>query len=182
MRMLRLARLNLSKKGANFAFEAVMWIARSVMLICILLSIVFITSAFLVRSIDTRAADSYVLMNLVYYSPDGMAITDSITGRAYPGVTEPAKAGELKGIFSFGEEADEAFIAAKADVFPGKPNEFAIVYNSEAFKDWDFLYKAGLVEGKGGVKKVSSVKKIVVVESGKGVSADATFGAITKNV
>lgn len=88
-----------------------MWIVRSLILVFILLSVMFVTSAFIVRDLDTKFADSYSLMNLMYYSGKATAVVDSETGRAYPGVVDAAAQGNLYSFFSYGEGIDGSFVA-----------------------------------------------------------------------
>ena len=168
-----------SKKGI-VAFEAVMWITRILIMVFVMLSIMFVTSSFIVKNIDTRLPESYVLLNVAYYSGKGLAPVDSETGRVYPGVVNLGGK-EFNQNFNYGEGTDEpVFIAARvASLFSGKVHE--LFYNENAFKDWNFLYRAGLVEGVGGVKKVSILKNMGVEEGGNRNTAEATLEAATKN-
>ncbi|MBI2550522.1 hypothetical protein HYV83_05085 [Candidatus Woesearchaeota archaeon] len=167
------------KKSGIFAFEAVMWIVRSLILVFILLSIMFVTSAFFVRNIDTKLADSYTLMNVMYYS-DSLALKDPGTGRVYPGVFDASKSGVLDDSFSYGE-GDDAFIASKATAaLMPSPKEY--YYRKVTFNDWNILYIAGLTEGRGGIKKVSAAKKLLVYNSGKKTGADTKLEVVTKDV
>ncbi|MBI3036198.1 hypothetical protein HYY73_00355 [Candidatus Woesearchaeota archaeon] len=173
-----LSRASRDKRGI-FAFEAVMWIVRSLILVFILLSIMFVTSAFFVRNIDTKLADSYTLMNVMYYS-DFVALKDAKTGRVYPGVFDAGKSVTLDDSFSYGE-GDDVFIASRATAFLApSPKEY--FYRKVTFNDWSILYVAGLTEGRGGIKKVSAAKKLLVYNSGKKAGSDAKLEVVTKDV
>lgn len=178
--MLSRAGLNVSRyKRGMFAFEAVMWIVRSLILVFILLSIMFVTSAFIVRNLDTKLADSYTLMNVMYYS-DLVALKDSETGRVYPGVFDASKSVALDDSFSYGE-GDDTFIASKATAALA-PSAKEYSYRKVTFNDWNILYIAGLTEGRGGIKKVSAAKKLLVYDSRKEAGSDAKLEVVTKDV
>ena len=74
-----------NKRGI-IAYEAILAIVRTMMLVFVLLSLVLVANVFLVRHIDTRLVESYNMMNLLYYSEKGLALDDAETGRVYPGV------------------------------------------------------------------------------------------------
>lgn len=181
-----LLRARLDKKGI-FAYEGVMWIMRSIILVFLLLSLIFITSAFLVKSIDTRLADSYVLMNFLYYSGNGIMLEDAATGRVYPGIVSLGSFEkiELKGaLFSYGEVGGEGFIGAQLTVplnANGKTTPYLFVYDKDAFNDWNFLYAAGLTKGLGGVSKFSTAKSLIAAKSGQFSNSDSTFEVVMKN-
>lgn len=148
------------KKGI-LGYEAVMTIVRTIMLVFTLLSLVVVANVFIVRHIDTRFAESHTMMNLAYYSNEGLAYVDSETGRVYPGSVDLAKDSKLESSFSYGEESLGPFIAARFTAqLPVAKKEF--YYRQELFKDWDFLYRAGLTRGVGGINKVSSLRKMSV--------------------
>ncbi len=150
------------KKGI-LGYEAVMTIVRTIMLVFTLLSLVVVANVFIVRHIDTRFAESHTLMNLAYYSNEGLAYVDAETGRVYPGSVDPAKDPELESSFSYGEESFDLgpFIAARFTAqLPIVNKEF--YYRQELFKDWNFLYRAGLTKGVGGINKVSALRKMSV--------------------
>lgn len=176
----RASRNRRGKKGV-FAFEAVMWITRSLILVFILLSVMFVTRAFIVRDLDTRFADSYSLMNLMYYSSKATAVEDGETGRTYPGLVDAAAQGNLDSVFSYGEGTDGSFMASKASA-PLKAGEKEFFYRKDVFDDWNFLYIAGLTKGSGGIIKVSASKKLVVEESGTETGSDVKFEVVTRNV
>ncbi len=178
--MLRRASHNEKGKKGVFAFEAVMWIVRSLILVFILLSVMFVTSAFIVRDLDTRFADSYVLMNFMYYSGKATAVEDGETGRAYPGIVDAAAQGKLDSVFSYGEGADGSFMASKGSA-PLKTGAKEFFYRKDVFDDWNFLYLAGLTKGSGGISKVSASKKLVVKESGTKTGSDVKFEVVTRN-
>ena len=178
--MLSRASLNVSRyKRGMFAFEAVMWIVRSLILVFILLSVMFVTSAFLVRNIDTRLADSYTLMNVMYYS-DSVALKDPETERVYPGVFDTSKSAALDDSFNYGE-GNDAFIASRATAAL-TPNPKEYYYRKVTFNDWSILYIAGLTEGRGGIKKVSTAKKLLVYDGGKKTGSDTKLEVVTKDV
>lgn len=148
------------KKGI-IAYEAIMTIIRTLMLVFTLLSLVVVANVFIIRHIDTRFVESYTLMNLAYYSNKSLAHMDAETGRVYPGSVDPAKDSKLETSFSYGEAKLGPFIAAKFTTqLPVGEKEF--YYRQELFKDWDFLYRAGLTRGVGGINKVSSLRKMAV--------------------
>lgn len=175
-----LARLKKDKRGI-FAYEAVMWIVRTLILVFVLLSIMFVTSAFIVKKVDTRLMESLVLENFAYYSPNAISLRDAETGRVYPGIINPSNSRRLEQKFSYNEGEDGPFIAAKATVpLAAATKEF--YYLEDVFNDWNFLYLAGLTEGLGGVKKVSAAKRLVVAESGEKRVSDVKVEVVTKNV
>ena len=147
------------KKGL-IAYVAVMTIIRTLMLVFTLLSLVVVANVFIIRHIDTRFVESHTLMNLAYYSNESLAYVDAETGRVYPGSVDPAKDSKLTS-FSYGEAKLGPFIAAKFTAqLPVGEKEF--YYGQELFKDCDFLYRAGLRRGVGGINKVSSLRKMAV--------------------
>ncbi len=138
------------------AFEAVAWIVRSLIMVFMLLSIMFVVSAFIVKNIDTRSIESYTLANAIYYS-NAIIYQDQITGRAYPGVVDPVKDGPIDESFYYGEKTD--FIAARST--HGQDSAY---YKKDSFNDWNVLYIAGLTEGIGGVRKQTLSKRDVIIE------------------
>lgn len=174
-----LARLDKNKKGI-FAYEAVMWIVRTLMLVFVLLSVMFVTSAFIIKKVDTRLVESYVLEGSMYYSPNAISLRDAETGRTYPGVVNRLNSGRLEQKFNYNEGEDGPFITSRATIaLTTGPKEF--FYLEEVFNDWNFLYLAGLTEGLGGVKKLSAAKRLVITESGKERMADVKLEVVTKN-
>lgn len=161
-----------------------MTIIRTIMLVFTLLSLVVVANVFVVRHIDTRFAESHMLMNLAYYSNESLAYVDAETGRVYPGSVDPARDSKLESSFSYGEESFELgpFIAAKFTAqLPMGKKEFH--YMQELFKDWDFLYRAGLTRGVGGINKVSSLRKMSVYSPSDSShdTVDAKFEVVSRN-
>ncbi len=148
-------------KSGIIAYEAVMTIVRTLMLVFTLLSLVVVANVFILRHIDTRFVESHTLMNLVYYSEKGLAYMDAETDRVYPGSVDPGRDSKLDSSFSYGEAKLRPFIAAKFTAqLPASVKEFH--YDQELFNDWNFLYRAGLTKGVGGILKVSALKKMSV--------------------
>ncbi len=157
-----------------------MSIVRTLMLIFVLLSLVLVANVFLVRHIDTRLIESYSLMNLLYYSEKGLALEDSETGRVYSGVVSSGNTAKIDANFGYNEAKLGPFLAAKATApLPGGSKEF--YYNSELFKDWNFLYLAGLTKGVGGINKVSALKKMPVAQSGTVRTEEVKIEVVSRN-
>ena len=176
-----LHRVRHNRKGMA-AFEAVMWIMRSLILVYVLLSIIFVTGSFLMRSIDTRLAESYVIMNKMYYSGNIMPLKDTETGRVYPGIVNPANPGTLDGTFSYDEADNGQLIAARAAASLPDGNAKKFTYIEDLFNDWNLLYRAGLTQGVGGVKKVSTAKNLQIVQANKKFNSNVTVEVVIKNV
>jgi hypothetical protein len=168
-----------NKKGM-FIFESVMWIMRSVILVFVLLSLIFVTSQFIVNSIDTRTADSLTVMNLFYYSEKGTAFKDETVGRIYPGWIDVSRDSLIDSRIDFGTEAP---IASRVTVVLSDGTEKEFFYDSEKFEDGDFLFRAGLTGGIGGARKTSSEKIAIARKEGSGekVSASVKTEVVTKN-
>ena len=181
MNLLIRVRLNKINKRGVTAYEAVMIIVRTLMLVFVLLSLVFVLRSFIVRHIDTRFIESYDMMNVMYYSDNALAFKDAETGRVYPGIITSDVKPELNGIFSYNEQKYGPFIAAKTTV-PLTLGEVNSFYNKETFEDWNFLYLSGITQGIGGVSKVSSKRKMLVPGSGQLVSDNVKFEVVAKNV
>ena len=178
-RVTLLIRVKHNKKG-QIGYEAVMAIIRTLMLIFVLLSLILVANVFLVRYIDTRLIESYNLMNLLYYSEKGLALEDAETRRVYPGVVDSGNTAKVDTNFGYNEAKLGPFLAAKATApLPGGPKEF--YYNSELFKDWNFLYLAGLTKGVGGINKVSALKKMRVVQPGSSRTEDVKIEVVSRN-
>lgn len=174
-----LAHARHNKKGI-IAYEAILGIVRTLMLIFVLLSLVLVSNAFLVRQVDTRLAESYDMMNLLYYSEKGLALYDAGTGRVYPGLVDSGNTAKIDDSFSYNEAKLGPFLAAKATIqSPGGAREF--YYKSELFKDWNFLYLAGLTKGAGGVNKVSALKKMTVAQSGTAKTEEVKIEVVSRN-
>ena len=174
-----LARARHNKRGI-IAYEAILAIVRTMMLVFVLLSLVLVANVFLVRHIDTRLVESYNMMNLLYYSEKGLALDDAETGRVYPGVVDPTNTIKIDSAFSYNENKLGPFLAAKATVqSPGGAREF--YYNSELFEDWNFLYLAGLTKGVGGINKVSALKKMPVARSGSTRTEEVKIEVVSRN-
>lgn len=172
-----LARHN--KRGI-IAYEAILAIVRTMMLVFVLLSLVLVANVFLVRHIDTRLVESYNMMNLIYYSEKGLALDDAETGRVYPGVVDFGNTAKIDDAFSYNEAKLGPFLAAKATV-PSPEGAREFYYNSELFRDWNFLYLAGLTKGVGGINKASALKKMPVAQSGNTMTEEVKIEVVSRN-
>lgn len=181
MKLLIRVRLSKINKRGTTTFEAVMIIIRTLMLVFVLLSLIFVVRSFIVRHIDTRFIESYNLMNVMYYSDNAMAFKDAETGRVYPGIITSDIKPELNIMFNYNEQKYTQFIAAKATV-PLAAGEVNSFYNKDIFGDWNFLYQSGITQGIGGVSKVSSERKLLVPGPGQFVAGDVKFEVVAKNV
>lgn len=172
MRLLTFARFR-GKKGM-IGYEAVMTIVRTLMLVFTLISLVMVANFFIERHVDTRFIESHVAMNYAYYSSTGLAYQDPKTERVYAGLIDSGK-GPIDGSFDFG-----ASLASRAVVsLPGSEREF--YYEETLFKDWDFLYRAGLTKGVGGVSKVGVARKLPLLEGGSIKTADVKLEVVSRN-
>ena len=165
-------------KRGIIAYESVMTIIRTLMLVFTLISLVLVANVFIVRSVDTRFAESYTLKNILYYSENGLAHKDSSTGRVYSGSVDSSHPMELKSVFDYNEDKLGPFIAAKV-TFAG--SKAAFYYQQDIFNDWNFLYRAGVTKGVGGINKVSSLVKMPVYEGQDVRTAEVKVEVVSRN-
>jgi hypothetical protein len=169
--MRHLAKIN--KRGQSQ--ETLMWVVRGLILAFVLLSIVAVSSSFLSRNVETRVVDSFTVMNMLYFSEKGNAFEDSKTGRIYSGLVDLSRSGILDTRITLGEDVPLAL--KKTITFPGFSKEFT--YDSEKFKNWNSLFKAGLTKE---VFKVSLERNRVVREtSGEKQLGNVKVEVVTKN-
>lgn len=177
MTLLTLARHN--KRGI-IAYEAILSIVRTMMLVFVLLSLLLVANVFLVRHIDTRLAESYNMVNLLYYSEKGLALKDAETARVYSGVVDSGNTAQLDDSFNYDEAKLGPFLAAKVTIQP-QTGSREFYYKQELFKDWNFLYLAGLTKGIGGITKVSALKKMPVAQSGSTKTEEVKIEVVSRN-
>lgn len=163
----------LQQKKGIAVYDAVMWIVRALFLVFVVLTFVFLVSAFFVTEIDTQLAESLNFINRAYYSSSALAISDLDTGRTYVGAADFQKPNPLSSSVDY---KTQKFIAAR--ISDGS-NEW--LYNGQQFNDWNVLAKAGLTVGPGGVRKIY-VSKIMLVRDASGTSSKGVqFEVITPN-
>ncbi len=168
----------LKSKNGIIAYEAVMTIIRTLMLVFTLISLVLVANVFITRNVDTRFAESYSVMNVFYYSDNGLAHKDQATGRVYPGSIDNSQPSNIES-FSYSEDSLGPFLAAKATVAEGGA---AFYYKRELYDDWNFLYLAGLTKGVGGINKVSYQKTMPVYNGNNVQSSDIKVEVVSRNV
>ena len=75
-------------KRAIISFNVMNFIPKIIFLAVVVLSIVFIVRGFVITDIDTRTAESYILINRIMYSPNTINYYDDDIERLYPGIVD----------------------------------------------------------------------------------------------
>lgn len=78
-------------KKALMSFNMMMWIPRFIFLTIVLLSVIFMTQAFLRSESDTSYSRAEIFSQSLIYSPKGISYYSPLENRIYPGVIEPSR-------------------------------------------------------------------------------------------
>ena len=144
-------------KRAIISFNVMNFIPKIIFLAVVVLSIVFIVRGFVITDIDTRTAESYILINRIMYSPNTINYYDDDIERLYPGIIALDNFNTTRV-----EKAivPSEHIGAKLTLLnKGK----TIFYNEEKYKR--YLSYADVKEG--GAKEISTKFHVLVREDEK---------------
>lgn len=154
--MLRLPKLLQHKRGLSLSDKMLWFVVDSIFTVIVIGLTFYVTMAFIQTRTTVSDAESRILENAAYYSPDGFSFSDSETGRVYAGIVSPGRFtdSQLKALF----KSDRPHIVGRFTLKQAGVAQFTVPKpESTAYTDkdryvrWQPLAQAG---GKGEGRKM----------------------------
>lgn len=183
----KLACGNCKRGGLSLSDKMVWNILDIIFTVIVIGGTFYVMSAFIITKTNVSATEAKILESASYFSPEGFALSDAGTGRAYPGIISQKKFSDsqMKDLFSHNRPHIAGRFAIKASAisqFTKPMQEITAYTDRERYLKWQPIAQAG---GKGiGGKTGQPAKGYAVMldqNTGKLTGVDVESVFITPN-
>ena len=172
-----------SNKKAQTSFNVTMMIPRFVFLAIALLAIVLLVRSYVVTNIDVQETTAELFIQRTLMSPNALSYVDSETGRAYPGIVDPANFNESrlkKAIYYENSQILAANITLYEEEYEHGRQTESCYYNKEWYLNW-YPRTIRSVSGSGSVSSRQYIKPVIIKKNSGSYKGFVEFNVIMPN-